>query len=95
VEDVAEAFDTVLHKGELGEVYNIGTEKERSVLDVSVICGVYYERMGSTQSMLLLLLLAASGFVNRYAVQVSCSALPARVSCAIATAGLEYNTGAE
>jgi hypothetical protein len=25
----------VLHKGEVGEVYNIGTEKERSVLDVS------------------------------------------------------------
>jgi dTDP-D-glucose 4,6-dehydratase len=35
VEDVAEAFDMVLHKGEVGEVYNIGTEKERSVLDVS------------------------------------------------------------
>eukprot|EP00882_Tetradesmus_deserticola_P001046 GHRQ01001132.1.p1 GENE.GHRQ01001132.1~~GHRQ01001132.1.p1 ORF type:complete len:365 (+),score=185.19 GHRQ01001132.1:266-1360(+) len=35
VEDVAEAFDTVLHKGQLGEVYNIGTEKERSVLDVA------------------------------------------------------------
>jgi hypothetical protein len=35
VEDVAEAFDTVLHKGDIGEVYNIGTEKERSVLDVS------------------------------------------------------------
>jgi dTDP-D-glucose 4,6-dehydratase len=38
VEDVAEAFDMVLHKGELGEVYNIGTEKERSVLDVSGTC---------------------------------------------------------
>jgi hypothetical protein len=35
VEDVAEAFDMVLHKGDIGEVYNIGTEKERSVLDVS------------------------------------------------------------
>ncbi|KAF6250772.1 hypothetical protein COO60DRAFT_748723 [Scenedesmus sp. NREL 46B-D3] len=35
VEDVAEAFDTVLHRGEIGEVYNIGTEKERSVLDVA------------------------------------------------------------
>ncbi|WIA34952.1 hypothetical protein OEZ86_013233 [Tetradesmus obliquus] len=35
VEDVAAAFDTVLHKGEVGEVYNIGTEKERSVLDVA------------------------------------------------------------
>jgi dTDP-D-glucose 4,6-dehydratase len=35
VEDVAEAFDTVLHKGEVGETYNIGTEKERSVMDVA------------------------------------------------------------
>jgi nucleoside-diphosphate-sugar epimerase len=34
VRDVARAFDTVLHKGVVGEVYNIGTQKERSVLDV-------------------------------------------------------------
>ena len=32
--DVARAFDTVLHKGIVGEVYNIGTQKERSVLEV-------------------------------------------------------------
>jgi hypothetical protein len=31
VEDVAAAFDTVLHKGVTGEVYNIGTQKERTV----------------------------------------------------------------
>lgn len=35
VEDVADAFDCVLHKGVVGEVYNIGTQKERSVLDVA------------------------------------------------------------
>lgn len=35
VEDVAEAFDCVLHKGTTGEVYNIGTEKERTVLEVA------------------------------------------------------------
>lgn len=35
VEDVAEAFDAVLHKGVTGEVYNIGTQKERSVLSVA------------------------------------------------------------
>eukprot|EP00891_Asterochloris_glomerata_P003630 jgi/Astpho2/3630/Aster-06921 len=35
VEDVAEAFDVVLHKGITGEVYNIGTQKERTVLDVA------------------------------------------------------------
>ena len=34
VRDVARAFDTVLHKGIVGEVYNIGTQKERSVLEV-------------------------------------------------------------
>lgn len=35
VEDVAAAFDTVLHKGLLGEVYNIGTQIERSVTSVA------------------------------------------------------------
>ncbi|CAL5434820.1 unnamed protein product [Camellia sinensis] len=34
-EDVAEAFDVVLHKGLIGHVYNIGTKKERSVSDVA------------------------------------------------------------
>lgn len=33
--DVAEAFDVVLHRGAIGHVYNIGTKKERSVLDVA------------------------------------------------------------
>lgn len=35
VEDVAEAFDVVLHKGLVGETYNIGTQKERTVMDVA------------------------------------------------------------
>lgn len=35
VEDVARAFDAVLHRGATGEVYNIGTERERTVLDVA------------------------------------------------------------
>mmetsp|Transcript_10542 Transcript_10542/g.31746 ORF Transcript_10542/g.31746 Transcript_10542/m.31746 type:complete len:381 (+) Transcript_10542:56-1198(+) len=35
VEDVAEAFDIVLHKGTIGEVYNIGTQKERTVKQVA------------------------------------------------------------
>ena len=34
VEDVAEAFDCVLHKGETGRVYNIGTTVEQTVLEV-------------------------------------------------------------
>ncbi|XP_027063112.1 trifunctional UDP-glucose 4,6-dehydratase/UDP-4-keto-6-deoxy-D-glucose 3,5-epimerase/UDP-4-keto-L-rhamnose-reductase RHM1-like [Coffea arabica] len=41
-EDVAEAFEIILHKGEVGHVYNIGTDKERSVLDVtSDICRLF------------------------------------------------------
>jgi UDP-glucose 4,6-dehydratase len=39
VEDVAEAYITVLLKGKVGETYNIGTQKERSVVDVATdIC---------------------------------------------------------
>ena len=37
VEDVAEAFETVLLKGKVGETYNIGTQKERTVLDVATV----------------------------------------------------------
>ncbi|EFJ09348.1 hypothetical protein SELMODRAFT_129972 [Selaginella moellendorffii] len=41
-EDVAEAFEVVLHKGEVGHVYNIGTKKERRVLDVAKdICKLF------------------------------------------------------
>ncbi|PRW61216.1 GDP-L-fucose synthase 2 [Chlorella sorokiniana] len=35
VEDVADAYITVLLKGKVGETYNIGTQKERSVVDVA------------------------------------------------------------
>ncbi|CAL5406810.1 unnamed protein product [Camellia sinensis] len=41
-EDVAEAFEIILHKGEVGHVYNIGTHKERRVLDVAKdICRLF------------------------------------------------------
>uniref|UniRef100_A0A2N9FAM9 UDP-glucose 4,6-dehydratase n=1 Tax=Fagus sylvatica TaxID=28930 RepID=A0A2N9FAM9_FAGSY len=41
-EDVAEAFDVILHKGVIGHVYNIGTKKERRVLDVAEdICKLF------------------------------------------------------
>eukprot|EP00246_Nothoceros_aenigmaticus_P006635 TRINITY_DN1966_c0_g1_i1.p1 TRINITY_DN1966_c0_g1~~TRINITY_DN1966_c0_g1_i1.p1 ORF type:complete len:677 (-),score=131.81 TRINITY_DN1966_c0_g1_i1:412-2442(-) len=41
-EDVAEAFEVVLHKGQVGHVYNIGTKKERRVLDVAKdICKLF------------------------------------------------------
>ncbi|CAI0377730.1 unnamed protein product [Linum tenue] len=41
-EDVAEAFEVVLHMGEVGHVYNIGTKKERRVIDVaSDICNLF------------------------------------------------------
>jgi len=35
VEDVANAFDVILHKGDVGQIYNIGTEFEISTLDVA------------------------------------------------------------
>jgi UDP-glucose 4,6-dehydratase len=34
-EDVAEAFEIILHKGEVGHVYNTGTKEERKVIDVA------------------------------------------------------------
>ncbi|KAG9159261.1 hypothetical protein Leryth_025084 [Lithospermum erythrorhizon] len=34
-EDVAEAFEVILHKGEVGHVYNVGTKRERRVIDVA------------------------------------------------------------
>ncbi|XP_065858785.1 trifunctional UDP-glucose 4,6-dehydratase/UDP-4-keto-6-deoxy-D-glucose 3,5-epimerase/UDP-4-keto-L-rhamnose-reductase RHM2-like [Euphorbia lathyris] len=41
-DDVAEAFDVILHKGAIGHVYNIGTKRERSVLDVANdVCGLF------------------------------------------------------
>ncbi|KAI4387996.1 hypothetical protein MLD38_000374 [Melastoma candidum] len=41
-EDVAEAFEVILHKGEVGHVYNIGTKKERRVIDVAKdICSLF------------------------------------------------------
>lgn len=39
MDDVARAFDAILHKGELGMVYNVGTTHERSVKEVAMaIC---------------------------------------------------------
>jgi dTDP-D-glucose 4,6-dehydratase len=35
VDDVVDAYLTVLRKGVIGETYNIGTQKERTVLDVA------------------------------------------------------------
>jgi dTDP-D-glucose 4,6-dehydratase len=37
VEDVARAFDTVLHKAEVGHVYNIGGTNEKTVLQVGML----------------------------------------------------------
>jgi UDP-glucose 4,6-dehydratase len=42
VDDVAEAFMLVLARGAVGETYNIGTLRERSVLDVARdVCAVF------------------------------------------------------
>ena len=42
VEDVADAYITVLHKGTIGETYNIGTQQERTVLSVARDIGKYF-----------------------------------------------------
>ncbi|MHB1909687.1 MAG: dTDP-glucose 4,6-dehydratase [Nitrososphaerales archaeon] len=38
VEDVVAAFDIIIHKGVIGETYNIGTEKEVNILEVAKKC---------------------------------------------------------
>jgi UDP-glucose 4,6-dehydratase len=41
-EDVADAFEVILHRGVVGQVYNIGTKKERRVIDVAKdICKLF------------------------------------------------------
>ena len=35
VDDVSKAFELILHKGEIGEIYNIGTDEEYSVMDIA------------------------------------------------------------
>lgn len=35
VEDVAEAYDVILHRGHIGSIYNIGTQHEKTVMDVA------------------------------------------------------------
>lgn len=42
VDDVAEAFDVVLHSGVVGETYNIGSQKERDVLSVAADVSAMY-----------------------------------------------------
>ncbi|VFQ60432.1 unnamed protein product [Cuscuta campestris] len=44
-DDVAEAFDVILHRGVIGNVYNIGTRKERRVVDVAEdVCQLFGRR---------------------------------------------------
>ncbi|KAB2019181.1 hypothetical protein ES319_D08G280300v1 [Gossypium barbadense] len=41
-EDVAETFEVILHKGEVGHVYNVGTKKEMGGIDVAKdICKLF------------------------------------------------------
>ena len=35
MEDVVKAFEVILRRGTVGETYNIGTQKERTVMDVA------------------------------------------------------------
>lgn len=42
VTDVADAFDIILHRGEIGSIYNIGSREERSVLDIAEEIGAAF-----------------------------------------------------
>jgi len=35
IDDVVNAFDLILHKGKLGEIYNIGTQNEHNIIDIA------------------------------------------------------------
>lgn len=42
VNDVSRAFDVILHRGIVGEIYNIGSKRERTVLEVATdICSIF------------------------------------------------------
>mmetsp|Transcript_35567 Transcript_35567/g.49378 ORF Transcript_35567/g.49378 Transcript_35567/m.49378 type:complete len:975 (+) Transcript_35567:126-3050(+) len=43
VDDVARAFDLILHKGVVGEIYNVGTKQERTVLSVAQTISKYFK----------------------------------------------------
>ena len=47
VEDVAKAFETILYKGEISKTYNIGTDNEHSVLDISTLL---HSKLGGDKS---------------------------------------------
>jgi UDP-glucose 4,6-dehydratase len=42
VTDVAEAFNMILHHGKIGEIYNIGSNKEQSVLSIATEIGATF-----------------------------------------------------
>jgi UDP-glucose 4,6-dehydratase len=44
VSDVAAAYDVILHAGAAGETFNIGTQRERSVLDVAASVCAHFGR---------------------------------------------------
>ncbi|XP_058113167.1 trifunctional UDP-glucose 4,6-dehydratase/UDP-4-keto-6-deoxy-D-glucose 3,5-epimerase/UDP-4-keto-L-rhamnose-reductase RHM1-like [Magnolia sinica] len=47
-EDVAEAFEVILHQGAVGHVYNIGTKRERRVIDVAEdVCKLFHQDASS------------------------------------------------
>lgn len=43
VTDVAEAFEIILHRGEVGSIYNIGSCEERSVIDIAKEIGKAFD----------------------------------------------------
>ena len=55
VHDVARAFEAVLHRGVIGDVYNIGTTKEKTVMEVAhTICRYFNLKPEDTIEQVLL-----------------------------------------
>lgn len=52
VKDAANAFDTILHKGEIGSIYNIGGEKEISNLELAYILLQLFKKIPTNSEIL-------------------------------------------
>jgi dTDP-D-glucose 4,6-dehydratase len=49
IDDVVSAFDVILHKGTLGEIYNIATRDEHSTLEVATDLLILFSKITSSQ----------------------------------------------
>ncbi|MBK9983493.1 MAG: dTDP-glucose 4,6-dehydratase [Saprospiraceae bacterium] len=75
VEDHAEAIDTIYHKGEVGQTYNIGGDKELKNIDlVRTLCKLMDDKMGrllGSSEELIRFVKDRAGHDHRYAIDFS------------------------